>query len=105
MTQKHPNRFHQALIGSRRAVSQSDSTLNSVWRPAVMVDRKPPLGFTAHLMRGMRFRLNLLEPEESLATLAGWAETTEALESWGDVPEGVTAIEAEATEALPGEDP
>ena len=105
MTQKHPNRFHEALIGSRRAVSQSDSALNSVWRPAEMVevdcDRKPPLGFTAHLMRGRRLRLNLLEPEDSLATIAGWAETTEALESWGDVPEGVNAIEVEATERGP----
>ena len=79
-----PNRFHQALIALRPVVSQSDSAFNSAWRPAAMVevdcDTEAPTGFTAHLMRGMRFRLNLLEPEESLATVEGWNAATEDLE-------------------------
>jgi len=101
-TQKRLNRFHEALIGSRRVVSQSDSALNRAWRPAAMVevdcDREPPRGFTAHLLRGMRLRLNLLEPEESLATPEGWLEAIEELEAWGEVPEEVSAIELDADE-------
>ena len=100
-----PNRFHQALIALRPVVSQSDSAFNSAWRPAAMVevdcDTEAPTGFTAHLMRGMRFRLNLFEPEESLATVEGWNTATDGLESWGEVPAEVSSIRAEATDRGP----
>ena len=64
-------------------------------------DTEAPTGFTSHLMRGMRFRLNLLEPEESLATVEGWNAATDGLESWGDVPAEVSSIRAEATDRGP----
>ena len=77
-------------------MSQSDSAVNSPWRPVAMVevdsDREPPLGFSSHLMRGMRFRLNLLEPDDSLATVEGWNTATEGLEAWGEVPDEVSSI-------------
>lgn len=60
-------------------------------------DREPPQGFTAHLLRGMRLRLNLLEPEESMASPEGWSEATDGLEVWGEVPEEISAISVEAT--------
>jgi len=60
-------------------------------------DREPPHGFTAHLLRGMRLRLNLLEPEEALATPQVWSEVTEELQAWGEVPEEISAISVEAT--------
>ncbi|MEC9478201.1 MAG: hypothetical protein VX666_03495 [Candidatus Thermoplasmatota archaeon] len=86
-------------------MSQSDSVLNSAWRPAAMVevdtDREPPVGFTAHLMRGMRFRLNMLEPNESLVSRDGWKQVTNDLESWGEVPEGITNIEVQSTDRGP----
>ena len=64
-------------------------------------DTEAPTGFTAHLMRGMRFRLNLLEPEESLATVEGWNTATDGLESWGEVPADVSSIRAEVTDRGP----
>ncbi len=64
-------------------------------------EREPPLGFTSHLMRGMRLRLELLEPEESLSTPEGWVEATDELEAWGEVPEGVQAVSVEADERGP----
>ena len=64
-------------------------------------DTEAPTGFTAHLMRGMRFRLNLFEPEESLATVEGWNTATDGLESWGEVPAEVSSIRAEATDRGP----
>ena len=64
-------------------------------------DTEAPTGFTAHLMRGMRFRLNLLEPEESLATVEGWNTATDGLESWGEVPAEVSSIGVEATDRGP----
>ena len=64
-------------------------------------DIEPPVGFTAHLMRGMRFRLNLLEPDESLATVEGWNTATEELEPWGEVPTEVSSIRVEATDRGP----
>ena len=64
-------------------------------------DKEPPVGFTAHLMRGMRFRLNLLEPEESLTTVEGWNAATEDLEPWGEVPAEVSSIRVEATDRGP----
>ncbi|MED5231360.1 MAG: hypothetical protein VYB30_03190 [Candidatus Thermoplasmatota archaeon] len=86
-------------------MSQSDSPFNSAWRPAAMVevdcDREPPLGFTPHLMRGMRFRLNLLEPEESFASVEGWNTATEGLEAWGEVPDEVSSIRVEVTDRGP----
>ena len=86
-------------------MSQSDSAFNSAWRPAAMVevdcDKEPPVGFTAHLMRGMRFRLNMLEPEESLTTVEGWNAATEDLEPWGEVPAEVSSIRVEATDRGP----
>ena len=89
----------------RQVVSQPDSAFNSAWRPAAMVevdcDIEPPVGFTAHLMRGMRFRLNLLEPDESLATVEGWNTATEELEPWGEVPTEVSSIRVEATDRGP----
>ena len=99
------DRFHEALITLRPVVPQSDSAFNSVWRPAAMVevdcDTEAPTGFTAHLMRGMRFRLNLFEPEESLATVEGWNTATDGLESWGEVPTEVSSIRVEATDRGP----
>ncbi|NDF33834.1 MAG: hypothetical protein EB157_04655, partial [Euryarchaeota archaeon] len=86
-------------------MSQSDSAFYSAWRPAAMVevdcDKEPPVGFTAHLMRGMRFRLNLLEPEESLTTVEGWNAAIEDLEPWGEVPAEVSSIRVEATDRGP----
>ena len=86
-------------------MSQSDSAVNSAWRPAAMVevdcDIEPPVGFTVHLMRGMRFRLNLLEPEDSLATVEGWNTATEGLEVWGEVPDEVSSIRVNATDRGP----
>jgi len=103
--QKSLDRFHQALIVLRPVVSQSDSPVNSAWRPAAMVevdsDREPPLGFSSHLMRGMRFRLNLLEPDDSLATVEGWNTATEGLEAWGDVPDEVSSIRVDTTDRGP----
>ena len=64
-------------------------------------DTEPPVGFTAHLMRGIRFRLNLLEPDESLATVEGWNAATEELEPWGEVPAEVSSIRVEATDRGP----
>jgi hypothetical protein len=64
-------------------------------------DTEAPTGFTAHLMRGMRFRLNLLEPKESLATVEGWNTATDGLESWGEVPAEVSSIGVEATDRGP----
>jgi len=49
----------------------------------------------------MRFRLNLLEPEESLATVEGWNTATDGLESWGEVPAEVSSIGVEATDRGP----
>tara|TARA_B100000405_G_scaffold116221_1_gene81120 strand:+ start:785 stop:2155 length:1371 start_codon:yes stop_codon:yes gene_type:complete len=103
--QKSLDRFYQALIVLRPVVSQSDSAVNSAWRPAAMVevdcDIEPPVGFTVHLMRGMRFRLNLLEPEDSLATVEGWNTATEGLEVWGEVPDDVSSIRVNATDRGP----
>ncbi|MFL2971096.1 MAG: hypothetical protein ACJZ4M_01810 [Candidatus Thalassarchaeaceae archaeon] len=86
-------------------MSQSDSAVNSPWRPVAMVevdsDREPPLGFSSHLMRGMRFRLNLLEPDDSLATVEGWNTATEGLEAWGEVPDEVSSIRVDATDRGP----
>ena len=86
-------------------MSQSDSAVNSAWRPAAMVevdcDTEPPVGFTAHLMRGMRFRLNLLEPDDSLATIEGWITATQGLEAWGEVPDEVSSIRVNATDRGP----
>ena len=102
---KPPDRFHQALIVLRLVVSQSGSAVNSAWRPAAMVevdcDTEPPVGFTAHLMRGMRFRLNLLEPDDSLATIEGWITATQGLEAWGEVPDEVSSIRVNATDRGP----
>ena len=102
---KPPDRFHQALIVLRMVVSQSDSVVNSAWRPVAMVevdcDTEPPVGFTAHLMRGMRFRLNLLEPDDSLATIEGWITATQGLEAWGEVPDEVSSIRVNATDRGP----
>ena len=102
---KPPDRFHQALIVLRLVVSQSGSAVNSAWRPAAMVevdcDTEPPVGFTAHLMRGMRFRLNLLEPDDSLATVEGWNNATQGLEAWGEVPDEVSSIRVNATDRGP----
>lgn len=64
-------------------------------------DRESPFGFTSHLIRGMRLRLELYEPAESLATPAGWAEATGELEAWGEVPEDIQSIEVEGTERGP----
>ena len=64
-------------------------------------DTEAPTGFTAHLMRGMRFRLNLLEPKESLATVEGWNTATDGLESWGEVPAEVSSIGVEAPDRGP----
>ena len=64
-------------------------------------DTEPPTGFTSHLMRGLRFRLNLLEPDESLATVEGWNAATEELEPWGEVPAEVSSIRVEATDRGP----
>ena len=64
-------------------------------------DTEAPTGFTANLMRGMRFRLNLLEPKESLATVEGWNTATDGLESWGEVPAEVSSIGVEATDRGP----
>tara|TARA_B100001142_G_scaffold173833_1_gene173355 strand:+ start:950 stop:2113 length:1164 start_codon:yes stop_codon:yes gene_type:complete len=49
----------------------------------------------------MRFRLNLLEPKESLATVEGWNTATDGLESWGEVPAEVSSIGVEATDRGP----
>ena len=102
---KSPDRFHQALNGLRNFVSQSDSALNEAWRPAAMVevdtDAIAPVGFTSHLMRGLRFRLNLLEPKESLSTIEGWIEATDELKAWGELPNEISKIEMNITDRGP----
>ncbi len=45
--------------------------------------------------------MNLLEPEESLATVEGWNTATEELEPWGEVPTEVSSIRVEATDRGP----
>lgn len=64
-------------------------------------DGEAPVGFTAHLIRGMRLRLELFEPTDSLATPEGWIQATRGLEAWGEVPEGVQSIEVEGTDRGP----
>ena len=102
---KSPDRFHQALNGLRTYVSQSDSAPSQTWRPAAMVevdtDAITPVGFTSHLMRGLRFRLNLLEPKESLSTIEGWIEATDELEAWGELPNEISNIEMNSTDRGP----
>ena len=86
-------------------MSQSDSALREAWRPAAMVevdtDAIAPVGFTSHLMRGLRFRLNLLEPKESLSTIEGWIEATDELEAWGELPNEISKIEMNITDRGP----
>ena len=86
-------------------MSQSESAPIQVWRPAAMVevdtDAIAPAGFTSHLMRGLRFRLNLLEPKESLSTIKGWIEATDELEAWGELPNEITNIEMISTDRGP----
>ncbi|MGB1802405.1 MAG: hypothetical protein ACPHKZ_05160 [Candidatus Thalassarchaeaceae archaeon] len=86
-------------------MSQSESAPIQVWRPAAMVevdtDAIAPAGFTSHLMRGLRFRLNLLEPKESLSTIEGWIEATDDLEAWGELPNEITNIEMISTDRGP----
>ena len=86
-------------------MSKSDSAPSQAWRPAAMVevdtDAIAPAGFTSHLMRGLRFRLNLLEPKESLSTIEGWIEATDDLEAWGELPNEITNIEMISTDRGP----
>lgn len=86
-------------------MSQSESAPIQVWRPAAMVevdtDAIAPAGFTSHLMRGLRFRLNLLEPKESLSTIEGWIEATDDLEAWGELPNEISNIEMKSTDRGP----
>ena len=86
-------------------MSKSDSAPNQAWRPAAMVevdtDAIAPEGFTSHLMRGLRFRLNLLEPKESLSTIEGWIEATDELEAWGELPNEISNIEMNSTDRGP----
>ena len=86
-------------------MSKSDSAPSQAWRPAAMVevdtDAIAPLGFTSHLMRGLRFRLNLLEPKESLSTIEGWIEATDDLEAWGELPNEISNIEIKSTDRGP----
>ena len=86
-------------------MSKSDSAPSQAWRPAAMVevdtDAIAPLGFTSHLMRGLRFRLNLLEPKESLSTIEGWIEATDELEAWGELPNEISNIEMNSTDRGP----
>ena len=86
-------------------MSKSDSAPSQAWRPAAMVevdtDAVAPAGFTSHLMRGLRFRLNLLEPKESLSTIEGWIEATDDLEAWGELPNEITNIEMKSTDRGP----
>jgi len=71
-------------------VSRTESSLNEAWRPKFLVevdtDLEPPYGFTSHTLRGLKFRLNLLEPEEIISTIEGWNKITENMDSWGEVP-------------------
>ena len=86
-------------------MSKSDSAPSQAWRPAAMVevdtDAIAPAGFTSHLMRGLRFRLNLLEPKESLSTIEGWIEATDDLEAWGELPNEISNIEMKSTDRGP----
>ena len=86
-------------------MSKSDSAPSQAWRPAAMVevdtDAIAPAGFTSHLLRGLRFRLNLLEPKESLSTIKGWIEATDDLEAWGELPNEISNIEMKSTDRGP----
>lgn len=78
-------------------MSRTESSLNEAWRPKFLVevdtDLEPPYGFTSHTLRGLKFRLNLLEPEEIISTIEGWNKITENMDSWGEVPEQILSIE------------
>ena len=86
-------------------MSQSESHLHDAWRPSAMVEVdsevEAPSGFSSHLFRGMRFRIELLEPEESISTLEGWQKTTEELTEWGEVPRNIQSIELKASNRGP----
>ena len=86
-------------------MSKSDSAPSQAWRPAAMVevetDAIAPAGFNSHLMRGLRFRLNLVEPKESLSTIEGWIEATDDLEAWGELPNEISNIEIKSTDRGP----
>ena len=60
-----------------------------------------PSGFSSHLFRGMRFRIEILEPVESLSTSEGWQKAIEELTEWGEVPRNIQSIIIEASERGP----
>jgi len=86
-------------------VSPSESHLHNAWRPSAMVEVdsqvEAPSGFSSHLFRGMRFRIEILEPVESLSTSEGWQKAIEELTEWGEVPRNIQSIIIEASERGP----
>ena len=60
-----------------------------------------PSGFSSHLFRGMRFRIEILEPEESLSTPDGWQKAIDELTEWGEVPRNIQSINIETSERGP----
>ena len=86
-------------------MSPSESHLHNAWRPSAMVEVdsqvEAPSGFSSHLFRGMRFRIEILEPVESLSTSEGWQKAIEELTEWGEVPRNIQSIIIEASERGP----